>query len=120
MGVLKGIDEMDSILMCKNRSVYNIQTEEAYNTSLLPGLMQLNPCKETFETWFKSRYSSNTNVIARKLKGVEFGQGNRVRINKETYALSLSDCYWIKDAEDEIKFEHISPYYNDFWKGKGR
>lgn len=108
-----------SILYCKNAPVYDIDTQEVYNNKLLSGLMIKNPCAETFKKWFKLRYSSNTNTIARKLKGVTFGQGNRVRIDKTTHALSLSDCYWIKDKEDKTKFEQISPYYNDFWKGEG-
>lgn len=107
------------ILMCKNIPVYDIETEEVYNKNLLPGYMQKDPCRQTFKNWFKLRYSSNTNSLARKLKGVTFGQGNRVLIDTQTMALSLSDCYWIKDAENKILFEEVSPYYNDFWKGEG-
>ncbi len=109
----------NQILMCKNKEVYNIDTEEVYIKELLPGYMLKNPCKETFKSWFKLRYSSNTNSIARQLKGVTFGQGNRVSINRSTYALSLSDCYWVNQECDNILFEQVSPYYVDFWKGKG-
>ncbi len=108
-----------SILMCKNKKVYNIDTEEVYNEELLPGYMQRQPCKETFKSWLKLRYSSNTNSVARQLSGVTFGQGNRVSINESTYALSLSDCYWIKRDNDNIRFEEVSPYCVDFWKGEG-
>lgn len=55
----------------------------------------------------KFRYSSGTNTIARKLKGITFGQGARMRINRETRALSLSDCYWLKDEADAIKFADL-------------
>jgi len=65
----------------------------------------------------KCRYSSGTNTIARKLKGITFGQGARMRINRETRALSFSDCYWLKDEVDTIKFADISPYYQPFWDG---
>lgn len=107
------------ILYCKNNKVYNIDTEEVYNVGLLPGLMKKNPCKETFKIWLKTRYSSNTNSLARRLKGITFGQGNRVQINKSTHILSLSDCYWVKNDDSNLLFEEVSPYYTDFWKGEG-
>ena len=105
--------------MCKNKYVYNIDNGVVYNSSLLPGYMMKNPCKETFKKWLKLRYSSNTNTLARQLKGVVFGQGNRVIIDKATHILSLSDCYWAKEDDDVVTFEEVSPYYNNFWTGKG-
>lgn len=106
------------LLMCKNIPVYNIDTEEVRNESLLPGLMlQQGANSHTFAQWMKYRYSSGTNTIARKLKGITFGQGARMRINRETHALSFSDCYWLKDEADDIKFADISPYYRPFWDG---
>ena len=111
---------MAFILMCKNKEVYNINTAEIYNPYLLPGLMIMNGAsREAFKKWLKTRYSSNTNSLARQLKGVIFGQGSRETINKVTRALSLSDCYWIKQSGDNIQFEQISPYYNNFWTGAG-
>lgn len=110
---------MAVILYCKNHKVYNIDTEEVYSACLLPGLMKKNPCKETFKLWLKTRYSSNTNSLARRLKGITFGQGNRVLINKSTHILSLSDCYWTKEDDSTLLFEEVSPYYTDFWKGEG-
>jgi hypothetical protein len=53
------------------------------------------------------------------LRGLTFGQGNRTRINLTTRAFSLTDCYWITECPDEERFEDYSPYYQDFWKGKG-
>ena len=107
------------ILMCKNIPVYDVDTEQVYYTNLLPGLMLRNPCNDTFFLWLKTRYSANTNTLARKLKGVVFGQGNRLSINKSTHALSLSDCYWVREPNFPYTFEQISPYYVDFWKGDG-
>lgn len=106
--------------MCKDTPVYNIDTNEVLNHNLLPGYMRImsnNPNK--FKHWLKLRYSSNTNSLARQLKGITFGQGNRARINRETHALSLSDAYWIKDVLDNFRFNQISPYYSDFWDGTG-
>lgn len=109
----------DSILFCKNTPVYNIDTEKVYNKALLPGYMADKANNYKFRAWLKLRYSSNTNTLARQLKGITFGQGNRVRINNDTYALSLSDCYWIKKSDNRITFEHVSPYYAEFWRGLG-
>ena len=106
------------LLMCKDVPVYDIETEKVLNEQLLPGLMlQQGANSYTFARWMKFRYSSGTNTIARKLKGITFGQGARMRINRETRALSFSDCYWLKDEKDPIKFSEISPYYQPFWDG---
>lgn len=106
------------MLMCKNTSVYDIEKEKTLNYNLLPGLMQQKGAdNHTFTKWMKYRYSSGTNTIARKLKGITFGQGARMRINRETRALSFSDCYWTKAEDDSICFEEISPYYKPFWDG---
>ena len=106
------------MLMCKNTPVYDIEKEKTLNYNLLPGLMQQKGAdNHTFTKWMKYRYSSGTNTIARKLKGITFGQGARMRINRETRALSFSDCYWIKAEDDPIYFEEISPYYKPFWDG---
>lgn len=106
------------MLMCKNTPVYDIENEKTLNYNLLPGLMQQKGAdNHTFTKWMKYRYSSGTNTIARKLKGITFGQGARMRINRETRALSFSDCYWIKAEDDSICFEEISPYYKPFWDG---
>lgn len=110
---------MDSILMCSNTAVYNIATEEVYCRELLPGYMARYPCSDTFKTWLKLRYSSQTNTIARNLSGITFGQGKRFRINETTHALSLSDSYWIKPMQSDLRFEQISPYYTKFWTGDG-
>ena len=106
------------MLMCKNTSVYDIEKEKTLNYNLLPGLMQQKGAdNHTFTKWMKYRYSSGTNTIARKLKGITFGQGARMRINRETRALSFNDCYWTKAEDDSICFEEISPYYKPFWDG---
>lgn len=107
------------LLMCKNIPVYDIDSETVLNNALLPGIMREKSANEhTFTRWMKYRYSSGTNTMARKLKGITFGQGARIRINRETRALSFSDCYWLKAENDPVLFEDISPYYKPFWEGK--
>ena len=72
------------LLMCKNTPVYDIDNEKTLNTSLLPGLMQQKGANNhTFTKWMKYRYSSGTNTMARKLKGITFGPGARMRISRE-------------------------------------
>lgn len=107
------------ILMCKNHMVYDTDTEFVYNHNLLSGYMRRNPCKATFKAWVKFRYSSNTNILARKLKGITFGQGNRAVIDEVTHMLSLSDCYWVRGKQSSLTFEMVSPYFQNFWKGEG-
>lgn len=61
------------LLMCKNTPVYDIDNEKILNTNLLPGLMkQKGANNHTFTKWMKYRYSSGTNTMARKLKGITF------------------------------------------------
>lgn len=106
------------LLMCKDKPVYIIETEEVLNDGLLPGCMIENAAGAAFRNWMKKRYSSGTNTLARQLRGVTFGQGNRIQIDKTTRALSLSDCYWLRDESDDITFENVSPYYTGFWNGE--
>ena len=107
------------ILMCKNNPVFDVENETVLNVALLPGIMQKWPSKSSFIVWMEKRYSEKSNTYARKLRGLVFGQGNRQKINEVTHALSLSDCYWIKQHEENISFEQISPYFTDFWIGTG-
>ena len=112
-----------SVLMCKDNAVYDVEAEQALNYNLLPGFMRRIADNSTFKNWLKKRYSSGTNTLARQLRGITFGQGNRIAIDKTTRALSLSDCYWIKDGNKrngDVCFKDISPYYADFWKGEGK
>lgn len=108
---------MSLILMCKDNKIYNIETEKVYNKNLLPGYMQKSATKYSFQYWMSLRYSSETNSIANKLRLKGFQNKNQENIDIETYGLSLSDCYWVKDENNPIKFEEISPYYKQFWKG---
>lgn len=110
---------MPLLLMCKNKAVYNIETNEVLCQELLPGLLSKCVSEQSFRTWLAMRYSSNTNTIARKLKGITFGQEKRNHLNRTTHALSLSDCYWIKESDTDLTFEEINPYDNAFWKGEG-
>ena len=107
------------VLMCVNNRVYDIDSEYVYNANLLPGLMRRCPCTTSFNAWIRTRYSSNSNAIARNLKGLTYGQGKRKIINRMTYSMSLSDSYWVKEMSSPLLFEEVSPYYSKFWDGRG-
>jgi len=105
--------------MCKNEIVYDTESNTLLNAQLAPGQLKLEPSKEMFRIWSRSRYSSPTNVRARLLQGALFGQGNRGEIDRVTKSFSLSDCYWIKDKDSTHRFEEFSPYFSPFWSGSG-
>lgn len=106
------------VLYLKDIPVYDIEKDILLDKQRAPGILQKHVSPALFKMWLKLRYSSNTNTLARVLKGVTFGQGNRALINEKTRIFSLSDCYWIADKyDDTITFENMSPYFNDFWKG---
>jgi hypothetical protein len=107
------------VLMCKNRIVFHLDREEVLCTDLLPGLMRNSPYVQTFSIWMEKRYAAKSNTFARQIRGHVFGQGNRRAINTLTHALSLSDCYWVKQENESVDFEDISPYFKDFWTGAG-
>lgn len=106
---------MSLCLYCKEIPVYDIENEKVLSFNLLPGIMRGCACNSSFTKWKRARYSSNTNAYARAFKGVEFGQRNRDRIDITTRSFSLSDCYWVKDSDEDISFSELTPYLNDFW-----
>lgn len=105
---------MTTILMCKDMPVINIDTKEVYNRNLLPGAVSRGMY---VRDWLKLRYSSNTNTLARNMIGLTFGHVRRSTVDANTRALSLSDCYWIKDESDPTVFAEVSPYFSPFWDG---
>lgn len=106
------------ILMCKDNEVFDTENEKVLNEKLLPGYMKKLPCKEAYNKWIAMRYNLSSNSLARKLRGLTFGQGNREKINIETRMLSLSDCYWLKEKDETITFAEISPYHSYYWTGE--
>lgn len=105
-------------LMCKNNCLMDLTTFKVYNPDLLPGRLRLDPTRMGFERWMQMRRSAGTNSFSRVLLGTSFGQGRTRKADLKTHALSLSDAYWV--TEDlNLRFEDISPYYQDFWNGTG-
>ena len=111
----KGGVVMALTLYCKDVPVYDIDNDTVITPVLLPGIMRMDACQASYNSWRHARYSCNTNAYARQLKGVTFGQRNRHRIDSVTRSFSLSDCYWVKDSDDMVSFSDMTPYINNFW-----
>ena len=111
---------MEHVLMLKDAPVFNAANGEVYNEQLLPGCLRKDPRTEIFAKWMSARYSTFSNAEARMLFTPSFGHSKRQVIDSKTRALSLSDCYWVKNKEDSVTFKEISPYYNAYWTGTGR
>jgi hypothetical protein len=105
------------LLMCKNTEVYDINEGIVLNNTLLPGVMKHGTMD--FVSWMQTRYSVGSNVSARRLMLRAFGSDNHNSSLKQTRALSLSDCYWLKEKDEKIKFEEVTPYLNKEWDGTG-
>ena len=61
---------MASILMCKDKAVYNLDEEKVLNYDLLPGLMRKLPTKYVFDIWMNIRRSENS--LSVKLKNEKY------------------------------------------------
>jgi hypothetical protein len=96
------------ILMCKDIPVYNITTGEVLSAELLPGAMLRGTLN--YSKWMQTRYSAGSNVSARRMMLRAFGTDNHKNVVKATRALSLSDCYWIKEQGEKVSFEDVTPY----------
>jgi len=103
--------------MCKNEVVYDAEERTVVNMALLPGAMKHGIMD--FVNWMQTRYSVGSNVSARRLMLRAFGSDNHNSSLKQTRALSLSDCYWLKEKDEDVKFEDVTPYLNEEWDGKG-
>ncbi|MCL1998581.1 MAG: hypothetical protein FWG65_07435 [Turicibacter sp.] len=104
----------DFILMCKNTPVYDVPNDKILNKDLVPGSILAGYA--TFFEWMKTRYSSRSNVVSRRLMLRKFQTDNHNNILKLTRALSLSDCYWLKEKTETVRFEEITPYLNIDWE----
>jgi len=109
------IDATDLLLMCKDTPVYNISTGRILNKKLLPGAILKGTLN--FDKWMQTRYSAGSNATARRLMLRAFGTDNHGNILKATRALSLSDCYWLKEKDESVLFNEVTPYIHKEWDG---
>ena len=105
----------DMLLMCKDTPVFNIASGKILNEKLLPGAMLKGTLD--FDKWMQTRYSAGSNATARRLMLRAFGTDNHSNILKATRALSLSDCYWLKELGEKVLFSEVTPYIHKEWNG---
>ena len=105
----------DMLLMCKDTPVYSISSGKILSEKLLPGAMLRGTLD--FDRWMQTRYSAGSNATARRLMLRAFGTDNHGNILKATRALSLSDCYWLKEPDEKVLFYEVTPYIHEEWNG---
>ena len=98
---------MGKLLYCKNKPCYDIENNQVLDSKLVPYYILKDSSITRFNQWIKLKYSTGSNTFARMLRGITFGQGNRQLINEKTFMLSYSDCYWVKDENNTIRFEDM-------------
>jgi len=111
------VSDSSLMLMCKDIEVYNISKKEIISKDLLPGSILRKTMN--YSQWMKTRYSAGSNVSARRLMLKAFGSDNHENAIEVTRTLSLSDCYWIKKRNEDIKFNDVTPYIHKEWDGSG-
>jgi len=72
-----------------------------------------------YSGWMKTRYSAGSNTSARRLMLRAFGSDNHENTLEVIRGLSLSDCYWLKQQNEAISFNDITPYLHEEWDGTG-
>ena len=100
------------ILMCKDNPVYDIGDNIIINKDLVPGAMLKGM---SYEKWKESRGFLLSNYSARQILFRVTLNRNRDEVLKSTHMLSLSDCYWTKEADESMSFDDITPYKKKFW-----
>jgi len=68
-----------------------------------------------YQQWMETRYSAETNFSARRLMQRAFGSFDYEQAVLKTRALSLSDNYWLKRQDEDIRYKSVTPYLNKEW-----
>lgn len=105
--------EENHILMCKDVEVYDIARNKIISESLVPGCILRKTMD--YPQWMKTRYSTDTNFSAVRLMQRAFGSYNHEHAAVITRALSLSDNYWLKKQNEDVRYESITPYIHKEW-----
>jgi len=109
------VNKDNYLLMCKDTAVYDITESTILDENLLPGCM-LKGIMD-FPQWMETRYSKDTNFSSQRLMLRAFGKSDYEHAAYATGALSLSDCYRIKQHGEDVGFMDISPYIHKEWDG---
>lgn len=113
--------EKQYFLMHKNIPVALLNVDETGNAELLrkipsnekhfPVGAKLNNSK--FVEWWQNRYiPDNRPGIDKAIKNAHYNSIGEALI--KNYALSLTDCYWIKPIDSNLIWENVSLFSNDF------
>lgn len=108
-------------LMHKNISVALLKIDELGNAKLIriipenvkhfPIGASLNNSK--FAEWWKNRFiPDNRDGIKKALQNTNYQSTGIALV--DNLALSLTDCYWIKEQGSDLKWENVSLFSNDF------
>lgn len=67
----------------------------------------------TFSSWWKNRYiPNNRDGLEKALKATGYQSAGNALVRN--LALSLTDCYWIKPQNSNLKWSEVNLYENDF------
>ena len=113
--------EKQYFLMHKNIPVALLEIEENGNAKLIRNIpdnmnhfpigAQLNNSK--FGEWWKNRYiPDNRPDLEKALEKNNYSSAGDALV--KNLALSLTDCYWIKPIDSDLKWESVSLFSNDF------
>jgi len=112
------VQSRNLLVMCKDTPVYDIEKKIVLSENLMPGCVLRGT--KSFAEWMQTRYSVGSNVSARRMMLRAFGEDSHSRETVElTRALSLSDCYWLKQKDENVRFDDVTPYFNKEWDGEG-
>lgn len=119
---------MKCILMNKNQKImlieynsYNVISKiyEIYNIKYAPLIVFTNfknknsDLTNILNIWFRKRKIPNERKDLEKLLD-KLGVSSSVELLNKSYGLSLSDQYWLKDVNSDVKWENINFFTNDF------
>jgi hypothetical protein len=108
---------MKYVIMNKNNEVARFLTERDKDEQIVYYSKDVNILKLPYKLLDLIRFLKSRSIVIDRY-GLredmrEIGINNRIDLISLTYGVSMVDTYWIKRAEDTMKWEHVSPYNNN-------
>lgn len=115
---------MQAILMNKNTPTIEIELDETtgrlveiskeLNPEFLPVIINLSPTpKLAFDEWLRHRSISETRPELQNLLE-NYGVSTTSALSLKNLGLNLSDQYWFKPLNSDLKWEDVNFFLNDF------